>query len=329
MRPYLMALACSWAALFCSALFYSSRHPQFHWIMNAALPAFLTEAVFYLGSIFAETRNWFRTAVPRRMQPPLLWLSALLPYLIFAFAAGTFQRNAFLLIALLSGLLAFWYRLTPRRPAYDAGFLAIAAAPVMLHVFPRIYLSPDPHLRVDVLGHLMWIRLAIAALLILREWNPGAFGFWPQAHEWRTGIVYYLGAILPIAFLALALHDVRFSPLEGEWWQVVAIGTGTFFGILWVVAIGEELFFRGVIERALLDGWRARWSHGKAAAVLVSAVLFGLVHLWFHHFPNWQRALVATALGIACGLAYARSGSVRAPMVTHAFVVATWRVLFK
>ncbi len=292
--------------------------------MNAALPAFLVEAVFYLGSIFAETRAWFSGVGSRSTQAALLWLSALPPYLMFSLLAGTFAPRAFELVALLTGVLAFWHVFLPRRAVYDAGFLIVAAAPVLLRVFPRLYVSPDGHLPVSILGHLMWVRLAIAALLILREWQPGAFGLWPHAREWRVGVLYYLGAIVPVAGLALALGDVRFVPPRGEWWQIAGIAIGTFFGILWVVAISEELFFRGVIERALLNGW-----HSKTAAVLVSAVLFGSVHLWFHHFPNWQRALVATAIGIACGLAYAQTGSVRAPMVTHAFVVTTWRVFFR
>ena len=292
--------------------------------MSAALPAFLVEALFYLGSVFAETRTWFAGLGPRRVQSILLWLGALLPYLIFSSAAGTFHMNAFRVIALLTGVVTFWYTVLPRRAAYDVGFLLIVAAPVVLRIFPRLYSSPDPQLRIDVLGHLMWIRLAIAVLLTLREWNPGAFGFWPRAREWRTGLLYYLASILPIALLALALHDVRFAPLEGLWWRTLAIALGTFFGVLWIVAMPEELLFRGVIERALLNSQRS-----KIVAVVVSAVLFGSVHLWFNHFPNWPRALVATALGIACGLAYARTGSVRAPMVTHAFVVTTWRVFFK
>src|SRR5205823_5810186 len=142
--------------------------------------------------------------------------------------------------------------------------------------------------------------------------------------EWKTGLLYYAFALVRIALLALALHDVRFAPLEGAWWQIAGIALGTFFAILWVVALGEELLFRGVIERALLNGWDSR-----VLAVGVSAVLFGIVHLWFREFPNWRHALVATLLGIACGVAYLRTGSVRAPMVTHAFVVATWRVFFK
>jgi membrane protease YdiL (CAAX protease family) len=63
--------------------------------------------------------------------------------------------------------------------------------------------------------------------------------------------------------------------------------------------------------------------------VLVSAILYGSAHLWVHQFPNWRRAAVGTLLGVVFGILYAQTGSVRAPMVTHALVVATWRVFFK
>ncbi len=292
--------------------------------MNAALPAFLVEAVFYLASGFKETRAWFARLNSRRAQAAILWLSALLPYLIFSLSAGTFQRNAFQLLVVLSAVFAFWYAVLPRRLAYDAGFLVIAAAPILLRVFQRIYRSPDEHARIDILGHLMWIRVGIAALLVLREWDPGSFSFWPGRDEWKSGILYYFAFVVPIVAVAMGLHDVRFAPLQGEWWRVIAIAIGTFFAMLWVVALGEELFFRGVVERALLNGWSS-----PVLAVGISAVLYGAAHLWFHQFPDWRRALVTTVLGIACGMAYLRSGSVRAPMVTHAFVVTTWRVFFK
>jgi len=291
--------------------------------MTAALPAFLVEAFFYLASVFEETRARFKRIRLPRLKAALLWISALLPYSIFSLATGTFERNAFYLLALLCAVFAFWYVLLPRRVAYDVGFLVIAAAPIVTHVFRRIYRSPDD-IRVDILGHLMWIRLGIAALLILREWNPGAFGFWPRAREWRAGILWYFIFVIPIVALALGIHDVHFELVSGPWWRVAGIGIGTFFGILWVVALGEELFFRGVIERALLDTWRS-----TALAVAVSALLFGSVHLGFRQFPDWRRAVTTVLLGIALGIVYARTASVRASMVTHAFVVATWRMFFK
>jgi len=293
--------------------------------MAVALPAFSVESFFYLGSVFEETRTWFGRINSRWVQATILWLSALLPFLFFSLGTRTFERDAFLLLALLCGVFAYWHVLLPRRVAFDTGFLVVAAAPVLLRVFPRIYRSPDDYLRgVDILGHLMWIRLGIAALLILRDWHPGAFGFWPRVHEWKVGVIYYLLILVPICVLGIELRVIEFAPLHNDWWRVAGLTLGYFFAALWVIALGEELFFRGVIERALLDVWRS-----PVPAILISALLFGSVHLWFRRFPNWDQALLAAVLGLGCGVAYARTGSVRSSMVTHAFVVTTWRVLFR
>lgn len=161
-------------------------------------------------------------------------------------------------------------------------------------------------------------------MLILREWQPGNFGFWPRAHEWKVGFIYYLIVVIPIGLLGIELGVVEFAPLHDAWWRVAGITLRYFFGALWVIALSEELFFRGFIERALLDTWRS-----PVVAILISAVLFGGMHLWFRRFPNWNQAMLASILGLGCGVAYARTGSVRSSMVTHAFVVTTWRVLFR
>ncbi|MBV9761763.1 MAG: CPBP family intramembrane metalloprotease [Acidobacteriaceae bacterium] len=292
--------------------------------MSGAFPAFSLEAAFYLASMFEQTRAWFSRVSSRRTQGAMLWISALLPYLAISLATASFQRNAFYLLAMLCGIFAFWYVYTPRRVVYDVGFLVIAAAPVVERVFGRIYPSPEHHLRLDILGHLMWIRLGIMALLVLREWDPGPLSPWPQAHEWKAGFLYFVVSVVPIALAAIALHDVRFVPRHDPWWRIAVLASATFFGILWVVALGEELFFRGVVERAIYDRWNS-----PTLAVLISAAIFGCAHLWFHQFPDWRRACVAALLGIACGIAYLQTGSIRAPMVTHAFIVATWRVFFR
>ncbi|MBV8831129.1 MAG: CPBP family intramembrane metalloprotease [Acidobacteriaceae bacterium] len=292
--------------------------------MSALFPALVVEVPFYLAAGFVATRERFAALASRFAQGGALWASALMPYLVFSLVTGTFERNAFYLLAGLCAVLSFWHAVFPRRLAYDAGFLVIAAAPVVLRVFGRIYVSPTPQLHVDLLGHLMWIRVGALALLVMREWNPGGFSFWPHPREWRVGFALYVAFLLPIIAVAIALHDVQFAPPGSNWPIALATGAVTFFGILWVVAWSEELFFRGLIERAALNSWQS-----PAAAVAVSALLFGSVHLWFHQFPNWRRAIVATVLGVACGIAYWRSGSVRAPMVTHALVVTTWRLFFR
>src|SRR5437879_1216792 len=93
MRPFFIVLACAWAGRSVAAIFYSSRFAPSHWIMWAALPAFLLEAVFYLGSLFQETRIWLTRFRPVRVQAAVLWVSALLPYLVFSLSSRTFERN--------------------------------------------------------------------------------------------------------------------------------------------------------------------------------------------------------------------------------------------
>ncbi len=322
LRPFFISLLCTWVILAAAAIIYSREHSHSSWILTAALPAFICEAFFYLASIFEETRQFLKKLRAPRLRAMLLWLSALAPYVIFTLSSGTFHRNAFYLFAALTAALSFWFVLLPRRPAYDIGFLVIAAAPQITRVFPRLFFGPDP--QISMLAHLIWIHVGIAALLLLREWNPGPFSFWPSPREWQVGFFVFLLAIAPLIGLAEAVHDVHFVIPHAAWWRVAGEGAGTFLGILWVVALSEELFFRGFIQRALQLAWG-----NVIPAILVSALLFGGVHLWIHQFPNWPHASVVFILGLACGVAYWWAGSVRASMVTHALVVVTWRLFFR
>jgi membrane protease YdiL (CAAX protease family) len=320
LRPFFLSLFFTFSGLIAAAIVYSRQHANSSWILFAALPAFLCEAVFYLASIFKQTRELFKKLRSSRLQAILLWISAVIPYLVFSLAAHIFDRNSFYLLASLTAVLSFWYAVLPRRAAYDAGFLIIAAAPQITGVFKRLYVLKQ----MDVLGHLMWIHVGVMALLVLREWKPGEFSFWPTPREWQIGFFMFLIAIAPLIGLAQAVHFAHFVTPRAPWWRLAGEGAGTFFGILWVVALSEELFFRGFIQRAIENQW-----HDRFLAIILAAPLFGAAHLWVHTFPNWPYAGVASLLGVACGFAYWWGGSVRAPMVTHALVVVTWRLFFQ
>jgi membrane protease YdiL (CAAX protease family) len=322
-RHYVIVLACAVIGLWIAAEAYSARLPHSSWIFTAAFPAFALELAFFLAATLEDTRARFARWATPAVRAAALWISGLLPYLVFSGLTGTFKIQLFAVLAFLTGLLCFWNVFLPRSAVADLGFLALAAGPMIARVFPTLYESPDPRLRIDFLGHAMWFRIGIVALLVLRQWDPGPFSLWPRQREWRIGAVCYLLAVGPLCAMALAIHAVRFSPLQRDPLGLAITAIGTFFGILWGVALGEDLFFQGVVTRALVGTWNS-W----LVAIGLSALLFGAVHLWVHGFPNWRWASVVSALGVACGIAYAKSGSVRAPMVTHAFVVTTWRLLF-
>ncbi|MBV9082168.1 MAG: CPBP family intramembrane metalloprotease [Acidobacteriaceae bacterium] len=260
---------------------------------------------------------------PAATRAAVLCISAVLPYVVFSLSAGAFEPRSVCLLLVLTVLLTFWYVVLPRGVAYDSAFLIVAATPLIARVFQRVYASPSEHLRVDILGHLMWIRTGLLALLLLREWDPGPVSFWPRRREWKIGALWFLAGVAPLVAVAIGVHDLHFAPMRAAWWRVVAVAAGTFVGVLWVVALGEELFFRGVIERGLLIRMGSR-----TGAVLLSSLIFGAAHLWFRHFPDWRRAVSVAVLGLMCGAAYVQAGSIRAPMVTHACAVVTWRILF-
>lgn len=81
------------------------------------------------------------------------------------------------------------------------------------------------------------------------------------------------------------------------------------FGIMSVCIIApifEEIFFRGAIEGYLLRKWEnPRW------AILVSALIFGLIHM------NPAQILFAFLFGIILGELYYRTGSLLPSIILH------------
>jgi membrane protease YdiL (CAAX protease family) len=82
----------------------------------------------------------------------------------------------------------------------------------------------------------------------------------------------------------------------------------------------EELLFRGYVQRRLLERWR------PARAIVVSSLLFALVHVQPHH------VVLAFPLGLWFGTIAWRTGSVYPSMLCHAFVnggLNAWRMIVK
>ena len=324
LRPYFITLICVWISLGVAAAAYAHDSPQSHWITTGLLPAFMIEAIFFLSIGFTETRLLFARIRPLRLQSSIMIVSGILPYVVATRAAGTFDPHAFLILLGLCTVISCWYWVLPRRIAYDVGFLIVVAAVIVLRVFGWLYVSPMPRLKIDILGHLMWIRLAIIAMLVQRGWDVGPVSFWPKRREWQLGVIQYVLMIVPLFLFGWLVHLVSFSPKQGDFVRIAGSAIGTFFGILWVVALSEELFFRGVIAKALLE-----WKKSMGIAIGVSSLIFGSAHLWMRDFPNWKMACSATIAGIFFARAYFLGGSVRAAMVTHALTVTTWRMLFR
>jgi membrane protease YdiL (CAAX protease family) len=324
MRQFLTTLLVVWTAACIATYLYSQQQNIPSWIALAVLPAFLVELAFYLGIGFAAVRKAFDGLGSKLYRAALLAASAVIPYLIESLLLGTFHVSSFLLLLAFASVASFWYAWIPRSMPADLLFLALLGAVYLTKSFDRIYGQPMPHVALGILGRLMWIRVAIMAILSLRSVEEDSrFGFVPTPREWGVGALHYL-YFLPVGVvLGYLLRFASFRLPEFEWWKIVLLAIGTFLAFLWVVGLSEEFFFRGFLQRLLARGF-----HSEVIGLIVASIIFGLAHLPFRQFPNWRFAILAGAAGIFYGLAFLKANSVRASMVTHALLVTTWRVFF-
>jgi membrane protease YdiL (CAAX protease family) len=269
--------------------------------------AVLYEAAAYLTLTTERSRAWWRRE----------WLVASAPLAYVLYAAGTpaWRWSSLAIILAGAAVVTYWFRVFGVGRLSEAMFLVLVAAPLATKALSLVYLRPHEDVRLEFLGQLLLIRLAVLA--VTRDLQPEGvnFGFWPEPREWRIGAQWYL-ILLPFVFaLGVASGAVTFVWPPWPWWELAARMVGTFFGVLWVVALSEEFFFRGLLQR---------W-----AGIAVASIAFGLVHLAFRGFPNWRFVLVAAAAGVFYGMAYRRGGGIRAAMVTHTLTVVTLKTLFR
>jgi membrane protease YdiL (CAAX protease family) len=312
-----LALLTGWIGLSAAGLLYARQKNIPLATATPLLAAFLVEYSFYLIPGFEPVRERLRTSLSKWQLALGMSITAVAPYLIFSIPARQFRWLACAELVTIIVVVSFWYVvLRPSRVA-DILFLAIAAAIELIHPFKSIYNSPVKG--VDILGHLMLIRTGALAALELRRVHGARFGFIPDQKEWIAGIQYFF-YFLPIGFpLAILLGAVRINFTGFLFWKTLAI----FFGALWVVALSEEFFFRGLLQQ-----WLEDWTGRAQTAVIAASLIYGAAHLTFRGFPNWKIATVDAVLGWFCGMAYQRTGSIRSSMVTHALVVTLWRTLF-
>ncbi|MBI1789735.1 MAG: CPBP family intramembrane metalloprotease [Acidobacteria bacterium] len=318
-QGYLLTLGIGWILLAAAGLYYARLKGVPAPFVAPLLAAFLVEYAFYLLPGFERLRRELRERLPILWFCGLLALSALAPYLIYSLGAGQFYIDRFGRLAILVGALSFWYVFRRPTKTADLAVLALVAAALLTRLFARIYVSPVPGVRIDVLGQLMLIRLTAMVMLEVREVGGVGFGFLPSARDWKVGLryfAYFAPVGLPAGMLLGVLH---FTPE----WKEVPFAPLVFLGALWVVALSEELFFRGLLQQWLQD-----WTGRPALALALASVVSGACHLGFRGFPNWRFALVAAIAHGFYGRAYQAGGGIRAAMVAHALTVTLWRTLF-
>ena len=118
-----------------------------------------------------------------------------------------------------------------------------------------------------------------------------------------------LGGLVLMLSMSVVLEPLL-SLFPKEWfeWMNAQIGRGVWTIITTVVmaSVLEEWLFRGIVQRS------AENAYGPVAGILISATVFGVIHL----MP--MQVINAFALGIALGYVYYKTRSLTAVILMHA-----------
>ena len=293
------------------------------------IAAFLLQISLYLVPGFPEVRRRLQEDLAPASLATVAVVAALLPYLIYSVPTGVFHPLALLELAAVSAVPTFVFVLWPTRSRrvtwQDLIVLAVVAVVELGKVVRHIYVSPLPEPRfMTLLGRLMIIGVVATAFLSLRKLKGSGYQFATSAADWKTGIKNFL-LFLPLgAAVGVGIRFIHYDPFKLKLppWQYPLFVIVGFVPVL-VLALYEELLFRGVVQN-LLTKTMGRPLAAQAAASLV----YGLSHVSFRTFPNWNFVIMTTILGWFCGQAYRERQSIVAPAITHALVVTLWRLLF-
>jgi membrane protease YdiL (CAAX protease family) len=238
------------------------------------------------------------------------------PYLLVATGDGVFRWGWLALYALLPVAVAslLWQagRVDPNQRGTWADFLVLAV--LGLAVDLRWFEGAWPaHLA--IFNKVLLLDAGIYGFIALRQLEGTGFDLRLRPRDAAFGL-RELALYTPIA-LALGL-GLGFLHLHAGWPGVAAIG-GAWVFTFFFIAVPEELFFRGWLQNLL------ERKIGRAAALMVTAILFGLAHFNKRaaHF-NWRYVLLAAVAGIFYGRAWRRERRVGASAITHASVDAIW-----
>jgi len=277
-------------------------------------------AALVLAPLFAAAFAGERLYAAAQRMPLWLRLSvpcvSCLPYVLAACAAGGFRWGWFALYALLPVAIDVLLWQSAKADADQRGswldlvVLLGLGLSVDLHWFEGAW---PAHLA--AFNKLILLDAGIYAFGVLRRLDGVGFDLRLRLRDVATGLretAFYT----PIA-LGLGLW-LGFLHVHAGWPGIARIA-GAWIFTFFLIAVPEELFFRGwtqnLLERRV----------GKLAALLVTAVLFGLSHfnkraMYF----NWRYVLLAAIAGVFYGRAWRRDRRVGASAVTHATVDAIW-----
>jgi uncharacterized protein len=181
-------------------------------------------------------------------------------------------------------------------------------------------LSPAwPYPGLGSLPKLYLADVALYAYLVVRNIPGMGYSLVPQRSALLIGVREWL-YFFPFAMVfGYALHFIQFSARL----HPPAVIGATFIGTFLLIAVPEELFFRGILQNLLEP------LTGRTKALMIASVLFGLSHFPKGAVFNWRYVIMATIAGVFYGRAWRERRQILASSLTHTLVDTVWSLWFR
>lgn len=292
-----------------------------------ALAAFAILLTPYLMFASVEFTAWIRSH-PRRWSAIVFPASLFLAYLLYTLGPGHWHPRNGLLLLLYLALPVLAIRLarswgTPPN-LWDAAAVLLVYLPVQLSLVAPIWNPQDPalHSPAHPFSQLVGMDIMLFCFMAIRALPGIGYTFRIRGRDLLIGIAAF-ALFFPVA---LFLGNISgFVPFEPHWPDPGSI-PGIALGLTFLVALPEELFFRGIVQNLLQRSFRFR--HGGIAALLTTSILFGLSHINNRGFLDWRYVCLATLAGIVYGSVYRATGKATAAAIPHALTDILWRLCF-
>ena len=237
------------------------------------------------------------------------------PYLLVALSRGTFSWAWLGLYAILPAVIA---AVLIRAGGTRSGWPEFLILGILGLAVDLRWFEPAWPAHLAVFNKVLLLDAGIYGFVAVRNLDGVGFDLRLRVRDLIIGlreVVFYLPLALALGLGLGFLHLHPFGLIGPVMLQFEGAWIFTFF----LIAVPEELFFRGWLQN-LLERHMGRWP-----ALVTTALLFGLSHFNKRalHF-NWRYVLLAAIAGIFYGRAWRRNRRVGASAVTHATVDSVW-----